>query len=51
MTFRWSPLPWVSLEEGGGTELALNGVLYGMSLALVGACLWLVSLAWLERGR
>jgi hypothetical protein len=51
MTFRWSPLPWVKLEEGGGTELSLNGLLYGMTITLVGTFLWLFHIAWVERDR
>ncbi|MDX6219641.1 MAG: hypothetical protein QOJ48_1322 [Frankiales bacterium] len=51
MTLRWSPLPWVTLEEGAGTELALNTLLYGLGLSLLGACLWLAHIAWAERGR
>ncbi|MCU1601173.1 MAG: hypothetical protein JWO22_1882 [Frankiales bacterium] len=51
MTFRWSPLPWVTIAEGGSTELALNAVLYGLTLPTVGACLWLAGIAWSERGK
>ena len=49
MRFQWSPLPWVALQEGGSSELALNVVLYAMTLLLVGACLWLAHIAWVER--
>jgi hypothetical protein len=41
----------VTLEEGAGAELALNALLYGLGLSLLGACLWLAHIAWAERGR
>jgi len=50
MKLRWSPMPWVTLEEGGA-ELALNLVLYAMTLSLLAVCLWLAHVAWVERGR
>lgn len=51
MTLRWSPLPWVALEEDAGSELALNALMYGMTLTFLGACLWLAHIAWVERDR
>lgn len=50
MKLQWLPLPWVALEEGGSSELALNLVLYGMTVLFLGACLWLARIAWVERG-
>ena len=49
MRFQWLPLPWVALAEGGSSELALNVVLYVMTLLFVGTCLWLARIAWVER--
>jgi hypothetical protein len=51
MTFRWMPLPHLTLAEGGAHQLALNVLLYGMTLAFTGTCVWLAALAWLERER
>lgn len=51
MTFRWSPLPWLGLEEGGGAEIALNLVVYGLTLSTLGTCVWLAHIAWVERER
>lgn len=51
MTFHWSPLPHVLLDAGGVSETALNAVLYAATLGLLGSCLWLFALAFLERER
>jgi len=50
MKIRWSPMPWVLLEEDGA-ELALNAVIYAMGLSLVATLLWLAHIAWVERDR
>jgi hypothetical protein len=49
MQFQWLPLPWVTLQGSDSSELALNVVLYVMTLLLVGSCLWLAHIAWVER--
>jgi hypothetical protein len=50
MSFHWLPVPHVDLVDGGaGVEIALNITLYGLGLGMAGACVWLASLAWLDR--
>jgi hypothetical protein len=51
MTMSWTPLPHIALDVGGGTELALNALLYVMTLSLLGAFLWLAALGWSDRQR
>jgi hypothetical protein len=51
MTFHWSPLPHVGLEDGAVTEAVLNVTLYGMGLGIAGALVWLAALAVLDRAK
>ena len=51
MSFDWTPLPYVVLDGGGSSQLALNVVLYVMTLSIVASLLWLSALAWVDRER
>ena len=51
MSFFWTPLPYVALDGGGSSQLALNVVLYVMTLSLMASLLWLAALAWDDRER
>ena len=51
MSFRWSPLPHVALEGDGFTELALNAVLYVLTVSIGATLGWLGTLAWADRER
>lgn len=41
--------PYVALDGGGSSQLALNVVLYVMTLSTLGSLAWLSVLAWLDR--
>jgi hypothetical protein len=52
MAFRWLPYPHVDLlGDEPGSELALNVVLYVLTLSLLGAITWLGAVLWTDRER